>query len=74
MILDGAYSARRELADFFSLRALLEVPRTARRERLLRREGERDRAKWEARWGDAEDLYFERMMPPDAFDLVLDGS
>jgi hypothetical protein len=44
-----------------------------RRERLLRPEGERYRAEWEARWGEAEDLYFERLMPPESFDVVLDG-
>ena len=74
VILDGAYSARPELAALFTLRVLLHVPRDVRRERLLHREGERDRAEWEARWGEAEDLYFERLMPPDAFDLVLEGS
>jgi uridine kinase len=74
VILDGAYSARRELADLFALRALLDVPRQVRRERLLRREGERYRAEWESRWSEAEDLYFERLMPPDSFDLVLDGT
>ena len=73
VILDGAYSARPELADLLDLRVLLDLPRDARRERLLRREGARYRAEWEARWGEAEDLYFEHLMPPDAFDLVLDG-
>jgi uridine kinase len=73
VILDGAYSARPELADLFELRVLLDLARDARRERLLRREGARYRAEWEARWGEAEDLYFERLMPPDAFDLVIDG-
>ncbi len=74
VILDGAYSARPELADLFALRALLHVPRPVRRERLLRREGERYRAEWEARWAEAEDLSFERLMPPESFDLVLDGT
>jgi uridine kinase len=73
VILDGAYSARPQLADLFDLRVLLDVPRETRRERLLRREGERYRAEWEARWAEAEDLYFEELMPPEAFDLVLDG-
>jgi uridine kinase len=73
VILDGAYSARPELADLHPARAA-HVPRDVRRERLLRREGERDRAEWGARSGEAEDLYFERLMPPDAFDLVLEGS
>ncbi len=74
LVIDGAYSARPELADLYTLRVLLEVGRDVRRERLLRREGVRDRAEWEARWGDAEDLYFETVMPPPAFDLVLDGA
>jgi uridine kinase len=71
VILDGAYSARPELADLFGLRVLLDVPRDVRRARLLHREGEAYRSEWEARWVEAEDLYFERLMPPAAFDLVL---
>ncbi len=74
VILDGAYSARPELADLFSLRGLLDAPRHVRRARLLQREGAYYRAAWEARWSEAEDYYFERLMPPSAFDLVLDGS
>jgi hypothetical protein len=53
---------------------LLDVPRHVRRARLLQREGPRDRAAWEARWSEAEDLYFEWLMPPSAFDLILTGS
>jgi uridine kinase len=74
VLLEGAYSARPELADLFALRALLQLPRATRRERLLEREGERYRAEWEARWQEAEDLYFEILMPPESFDLLLDGS
>ena len=39
VILDGAYSARPELAGLFDLRVLLHLPRDIRLERLLRREG-----------------------------------
>jgi uridine kinase len=74
VLLDGAYSARPELAPLFGQRVLLDVARDTRRERLLRREGERYRGEWEARWGEAEDLYFDVVMPPEAFDLVLDGN
>ena len=74
VLLDGAYSARPELAPLLGLRLLLDAGRDTRRERLVRREGERYRAEWEARWGEAEDLYFDVMMPPEAFDLVLDGN
>jgi uridine kinase len=74
VLLNGAYSARPELSDLYSQRVLLTVARDVRRERLLRREGERYRAEWEARWSEAEDLYFDVLMPPAAFDLVLDGN
>jgi uridine kinase len=74
VILDGAYSARAELADLYGVRVLLDLPRHIRRARLLDREGERYRAEWEDRWAAAEDLYFEELMPSEAFDLVLDGT
>jgi para-aminobenzoate synthetase len=74
VILDGAYSARAELADLYDLRVLLCVRRDIRQDRLRRREGEQEWAEWQARWGEAEDLYFEKLMPPESFDLVLDGS
>jgi uridine kinase len=71
VILDGAYSARPELADLFSLRVLLQAEEEVRRTRLLEREGEQYRADWEARWHVAELHYFGTVMPPEAFDLVL---
>ena len=71
VILEGAYSARPELADLLDLRVLLEVPPEVRRARLLRREGARYRAEWEARWAEAEDLYFGTRMPRRAFDFVI---
>jgi uridine kinase len=71
VILEGAYSARPELSDLIDLKVLLAVPENIRREQLRAREGERYRAEWEARWAAAEDYYFEQVMPPAAFDLVL---
>ena len=71
VILDGAYSARPELAHLLDLRVMLEVPTRVRRRRLRRREGEHYRAEWKARWALAEEHYFERVMPPEAFDLVI---
>lgn len=71
VILEGAYSARPELADLLDLRVMLDVPDEARKERLRRREGEHYRAEWEARWASAEEYYFKNVMPPEAFDLVI---
>jgi uridine kinase len=73
VILEGAYSGRPELADLLTLRVLLELPRDVRRARLLQREGEQYRAEWEARWAEAEDVYFEVILPRQCFDLVIDG-
>jgi uridine kinase len=71
IILDGAYSARPELADLFHLRVLLDAPADLRERRLVQREGEDFRVDWNRRWDDAEQWYFAEVMPPEAFDLVL---
>jgi uridine kinase len=71
VILEGAYAARPELADLLTVRVLLHTEVEARRDRLATREGEEYRRTWEARWTEAEDYYFNQVMPPDAFDLVL---
>ncbi len=71
VILEGAYSARPELADLLDLRVLLIVPDDVRQAQLRAREGEHYRAEWEARWAAAEGHYFRDVMPPEAFDLVL---
>jgi para-aminobenzoate synthetase len=71
VILEGAYSARPELADLLTLKVLLDTPPLIRRQRLLEREGERYRAEWEARWACAEEHYFETAMRNAAFDLVI---
>lgn len=71
VILEGAYSGRPELSDLVDLRVLLDVPTDVRRARLLARDGEDYHADWDARWREAEALYFGTIMPPERFDLVL---
>jgi uridine kinase len=71
VILEGVYSARPELADLLDFRVLYEAPPEMRRDRLVLREGEDFRTDWNDRWGEAEEWYFGRVMPPEAFDLVL---
>lgn len=71
VVLDGAYSARPELADLVDLAVLVEAPEGVRRERLSARES-RDRLDaWHARWDAAEDHYFTEVRPRDSFDLVV---
>jgi len=71
VLLEGAYACRPELHDLLDLRVLLDVPRSVRRQRLLGRDGAAYHADWDARWSGAEDHYFDAIMTPERFDLVL---
>ncbi|HWL50543.1 MAG TPA: hypothetical protein VNT92_11745 [Acidimicrobiia bacterium] len=71
IILDGAYSARPELADLFDLRVLLDARADLRMAQLIEREGEGQRDDWNARWDQAEQWYFSTVMPSESFDLVI---
>jgi uridine kinase len=71
VILEGAYSARPELADLLHLRVLLDTPDAVRDARLRAREGDDYFDAWTTRWAEAEVHYFGRVMPRTAFDLVL---
>jgi uridine kinase len=73
IILDGAYSARPELADVIDLAVLVEVPASVRLARLAAREEPAFLAAWHDRWDAAEDYYFTTLRPPGAFDLVVTG-
>jgi len=72
VILDGAYSARPELADLIDLSILVTLPDAVRRARLREREGEEYTSAWHAIWDEAEDSYFSTIRPPEAFDLVIE--
>ncbi len=48
------------------------MPRPSlRRAQLIEREGEDYREEWNARWDEAEQWYFGKVMPPESFDLVI---
>lgn len=72
ILLDGIYSARPELADLVHLAVLVDVPdETARRQRLLAREGPTFMDGWHALWDAAEDHYFAAVRPRASFDLIV---
>lgn len=71
VILEGAYSARPELADLVDLRVLLDTPAAVRRQQLLAREGDDHDHAWDERWSEAEDHYFDQVAPASSFDLVV---
>ena len=71
VLLDGAYSARPELADVLDLKVLVEAAHATRETRLAAREAPAFLRRWHARWDAAEEHYFTRVRPPPAFDVVL---
>jgi uridine kinase len=71
VLLEGAYSARPELAPVLDLRVLLDTPPGVRKQRVVSRDGQDYAEDWFGRWDEAERHYFGTVMPPDAFDLVL---
>jgi uridine kinase len=70
-ILDGAYSARPELADIIDVSVLIEAPDKARRKRMLARDGAAFTEAWHKIWDSAEDYYFSKVRPKNSFDLVI---
>ncbi|HQR17829.1 MAG TPA: hypothetical protein PK948_05645 [Gemmatimonadales bacterium] len=74
VILDGAYSARPELADLLDLTVLVEAPEAVRHARLAAREDPQVLVAWHARWDAAEDHYFGTVRPATAFDLIIGGA
>lgn len=71
IVLDGAYSARPELADLIDLSVLVAAPSEVRRRRLAQREEPAFLAAWHIRWDAAEAYYFSEVRPPSSFDLVV---
>jgi uridine kinase len=71
VLLDGAYSARPELADVLDLSVLVEAATATRQARLTAREAPDFLRQWHARWDPAEEYYFSQVRPPSAFDVVV---
>jgi hypothetical protein len=71
IVLDGAYSARPELANLINLSVLIDVPVEVRHARLAAREDKDFLAAWHARWDAAEEYYFTHVRPKASFDLVV---
>ena len=71
IILDGAYSARPELADLIDLSILVDAPIAVRQHRMASRDAPVFLAAWHARWDAAEEFYFSRVRPPASFALVV---
>lgn len=71
VVVDGAYSARPELAQFADLAVLVDTPEDVRAVRLAERGHGNDA--WHSRWNAAETHYFRQIRPPASFNLVVPG-
>jgi uridine kinase len=70
VVVDGVYSSRPELEEFFELSVFVSAPEDGRSARQLQRG---DTVEWLRRWDDAEKLFFAQVRPPQSFDLVVSG-
>jgi uridine kinase len=71
IVIDGAYSARSELADVVDVAVLVALDDAIRRDRLRVREGEENIRAWHAVWDPAEEHYYTLVRPPASFDVIV---
>jgi uridine kinase len=73
IVLEGAYSARPELADLVDLKILVHVPIEIRHRRLIEREEREFLEKWHEIWDEAEQYYFQHVRSASTFDMVIEN-
>ncbi len=74
VILEGAYSASKPLADLVDFTILVEASTEERASRLRARESAEFLAAWHARWDAVEELYESVVRPRDTFGLVISSN
>jgi uridine kinase len=74
VIVEGNYSTRSELRDFYDFTIWVDAPRELRLERGLARGGENTRRRWLEDWMPEEERYLAAESPQTRVDMVIDGS
>jgi uridine kinase len=72
LILEGVGASREAFRPFLTYSIWVDVPRSLRLRRGLKRDGQEARGQWE-KWMSEEDDYIERERPQEWVDLVLPG-
>ncbi|WP_160723775.1 uridine kinase family protein [Bacillus sp. USDA818B3_A] len=72
VIIEGVYSTRMELANYYDFTIWIDCLRETRLDRGLARDGEEARDMWENNWMIAEDYYLEKHRPQDRANLVIE--
>ncbi|WP_460288787.1 hypothetical protein [Clostridium sp. CTA-7] len=73
VIIEGVYSTRKELADFYDFKIFVDCPRELRLRRGIARDGESVKDIWEKVWMVEEDKYMIEHRPSEGADLVVNG-
>jgi uridine kinase len=73
ILLEGAYSASPLLRDLIDVSVLVDVQNSTRHLRTAVRERSSSKclANWHVIWDEVEEHYFQRVCPPESFDLVI---
>jgi uridine kinase len=74
VIVEGSYSTRRELFDFYDYTVWIAAPHEVRLERGLRRGGQNTLDRWLNEWMPEEERYLNAENPAARVHLVLDGA
>jgi uridine kinase len=70
VVVEGVYSTRVDLEQFYDFTVWVECPRPIRLARGIERDGEAARRKWEEEWMPAEDQYVNEQAPHTRADMV----
>jgi uridine kinase len=73
VLIEGIYSTRKELRQFYDLLIWIECPHEIRLARGIERDGEKAREAWVNDWMPAEDRYVQNHRPDHHAHLLLDG-
>jgi uridine kinase len=74
VIVEGNYSTRSELRDFYDFTIWVEAPRELRLERGVARGGDNTRRRWLEEWMPEEERYIAAESPQRGAHMVIDGS
>ena len=73
VLVEGVYTARPELADYYDLTILVDAPRDVCLQRLHQRGHDHGPGNWNERWRAAEEHYLAATSPATRLDMTVKG-
>ena len=71
VIVEGVYSASRELEDYYAVKVFLEIDEKEQRRRLTRRVGRKKLERFIREWIPLEEKYFDACDPASRADIII---